>query len=256
MHVRHGRAAVSEDDGWSGIAVEWAHRWGAHAEPAATALLDAAQVGPGTRLLDAGCGSGELLRLAVDRGAVVSGADPSTGMLELAGRRAPAADLRIAGIEALPWPDGTFDVVTAVNALHLADDEEAALQEVRRVLAPGGVVGIASWAEHALNDLDALAAAAAEADGEEPAPDLPERLPGGLEALLAAAGFAVLESGVVETRWEAEDGEALVAAVLLGEDPATLAELGPAVLAAAAPFRTREGGYRLRNRFRWAVARA
>jgi SAM-dependent methyltransferase len=246
----------SADDPWSAVAEEWALRWGPAALPAALALLDAAGVGVGTRLLDAGCGSGELLRLAVERGAVASGADPSIGMLELAGRLAPAADLRLAGLEALPWPDGAFDVVTAVNALHLADDDQAALREVRRVLGPGGVVGIASWAEHALNDLDALEAAVAEADGEEPAPDLPERLPGGLEALLAAAGFAVLDTGLVATPWEAEDEEALVAAVLLGEDPATLAELGPAVLTAAAPFRTPEGGYRLRTAFRWAVARA
>ncbi len=246
---------MSDDDTWSAVAAEWARHWGGATRAAQVALLHAAGVGTGTRLLDVGCGSGELLRLAVARGAVASGADPSTGMLELAGRLAPPADLRVAGIEALPWPDGTFDVVTAVNALHLADDEPAALQEVRRVLAPGGLVGIASWAEHARNDLDALEAAVAEVDGEEPAPDLPERLPGGLEALLATAGFAVLGGGVVESPWEAEDDAALVAAVLLGEDPSTLADLGPAVLTAAAPFRTPDGGYRLRTAFRWAVAR-
>ena len=246
---------MSDDDAWSAVAEQWARHWGGAARSAQVALLDAARVGPGVRLLDAGCGGGELLRLAADRGAEGAGCDPAPGMLALAQRLVPEADLRVAGLEALPWPDGAFDVVTAVNALHLADDEAAALQEVRRVLAPGGRVGIASWAEHALNDLDVLEAAVAEADGEEPAPDLPERLPGGLEALLAAAGFTVLDSGVVETPWEAEDAEALVAAVLLGEDPATLAELGPAVLAAATPFRTPEGGYRLRTAFRWAVAR-
>ena len=244
----------SADDAWSAVAEGWAQRWGAAARPAQDALLDAAGVGPGVRLLDAGCGSGELLRVAADRGATVAGCDPASGMLRIARRLVPEAELRPAGLEALPWPDLAFDVVTAVNALHLADDEQAALREVRRVLAPGGVVGIASWAEHALNDLDALEAAAAEADGDDPAPDLPERLPGGLETLLTAAGFAVIAAGIVETPWDVEDDAALIGGVLLGEDDATLREIGPAVVAAAAPFRIRGGRYRLRNAFRWAVA--
>ena len=246
---------MREDDAWSGIADEWARRWGAHARPAQVALLHAAGVGPGTRLLDVGCGSGELLRLATERHAVVSGCDPAAGMLDIARRTAPDADLRRADAEALTWPDAAFDVVTAVNALHLADDEDAALQEMRRVLAPGGLVGLASWAEHARNDLDVLEAAVADADGEEVPLDLPERLPGGLEALLTTAGFSVLAAGVVETPWEADDDEALIAGVLLGEDARTLSELGPAVVAAATPFRTPAGGYRLGNAIRWAIAR-
>jgi SAM-dependent methyltransferase len=246
---------MSDDDAWSAVAEEWARHWGGAARSAQIALLDATQVGPDARLLDAGCGSGELLRLAADRGAAVAGCDPAFGMLASAQRLVPEADLRRAGLESLPWRDGAFDVVTAVNALHLAEDEDAALREVRRVLAPGGVLGIATWAEHARNDLDVLEAAVAEADGEDAAPDLPERLPGGLEALLAGAGLALVDADVVESSWEAEDDQALVAAVLLGGDAATLAELGPAVLAAAAPFRRPGGGYRLRTAFRWAVTR-
>ncbi|WP_233550976.1 class I SAM-dependent methyltransferase [Amnibacterium setariae] len=247
---------MSEDDAWSTVAAEWAATWGAAAAPAHAALLDATVVGAGARLLDVGCGSGELLRIAADRGALVAGCDPAPGMLALARRAAPEAALREAGVEDLPWPDGSFDVVTAVNALHLADDEEGALAELRRVLVPGGRIAVASWAEHAANDLDAIEAAVAEADGDDPSPDLPERLPGGLEALLAANGLAVEASGIVEAPWAAADDAALVSAVLLGEDAATLEELGPVVVAAAAPFRFPNGEYRLLNRFRWAVARA
>jgi len=241
------------NDDWSPIAAEWALRWGGFARPAQLAILDAA--GPVARLLDAGCGSGELLRLAADRGAVVAGCDPSPAMLAIAARTAPEADLRMAGIEALPWADGAFDAVTAVNALQFADDGTAALREVRRVLAPGGVVGIANWAERARNDIDALEAAVADADDEPVPTDPPTRLAGGLEALLERAGLEIVAAGLVEAPWVAPDADALVAGVLLGEDEATLSVLGAELLDAAAPFRTATGGYRLVNHFRWALGR-
>jgi SAM-dependent methyltransferase len=243
------------NDDWSPLAAEWAARWGGIAHPARLALLDAAGVGPTTRLLDAGCGSGELLRLASERGAVVAGCDPSPAMLAIAARSTPQSDLRQGGIETLPWPDSAFDVVTAVNALQFADDETVALREVRRVLAPRGLLGVAGWAERELNDIDVLEAAVAEADGEPLPSDPPMRQEGGLQALLAAAGFEVVAAGVVETPWSVPDGDALVAGVLLGEDETTLADLRSVLLHAARPFRTADGGYRLLNHFRWAVGR-
>jgi SAM-dependent methyltransferase len=244
------------NDDWSPIAAEWAARWGAFADPARVAILEAAGAGAGVRLLDAGCGSGELLHRATALGAIAAGCDPSPAMLALAGDAAPAADLRVAGLEALPWPDGAFDVVTAVNALQFAEAPRAALAEVRRVLAPGGRFAVANWAERAANDVDALERAVAEEDGEPPSDDPPERLPGGLEALLADAGFAVVASGVAETPWAVPDDASLVAGVLLGDDASVLRDLGPVVVAAAAPFRTPAGGYLLHNRLRWAVGRA
>jgi SAM-dependent methyltransferase len=247
---------IDGNDAWSPVADEWAARWGGFAAPARTVLLDAAEAGAGTRLLDVGCGSGELVRLATDRGARAAGCDPSPAMLAIAERSTPDADLRLAGVEAMPWPDGSFDVVTAVNALQLAEDEAAALQEVRRVLAPGGLLAVANWAERTLNDVDALEVAVAEADGEPLPADPPARLPGGLEAALTTGGFEVIAAGLVETPWTAADDEALIAGVLLGEEPAALAELGPALLGAARPFRTPAGDYRLLNRFRWVVGRA
>lgn len=73
----------------------------------------------GRRILDAGCGSGPLFAALRDRGAVVTGLDRSTGMLELARRRlGDGADLRVANLRRpLPFPDGAFDDVIASSVL-------------------------------------------------------------------------------------------------------------------------------------------
>ncbi len=92
------------------------------------------------RILDVGCGSGPLFAALRDRGAVVTGFDKSTGMLELARRRlGSGADLRVADLgNPLPFPDGAFDDVVASLVLHYLEDWSAPLAELRRVLKPGG----------------------------------------------------------------------------------------------------------------------
>jgi SAM-dependent methyltransferase len=94
----------------------------------------------GRRILDAGCGAGPLLAALRDRGAIVTGFDKSAGMLKLARRRlGDDADLRVARLGSpLPFPDDTFDDVTASLVLHYLEDWGAALAELRRVLKPGG----------------------------------------------------------------------------------------------------------------------
>jgi ubiquinone/menaquinone biosynthesis C-methylase UbiE len=94
----------------------------------------------GRRILDAGCGSGPLFAALRDRGAIVTGFDKSAGMLELARRRlGDDADLQVADLGSpLPFPDSTFDAVTASLVLHYLEDWGPALAELRRVLKPGG----------------------------------------------------------------------------------------------------------------------
>src|SRR5260370_2969480 len=94
----------------------------------------------GRRILDAGCGSGPLLAVLRDGGAIVTGFDKSAGMVELARRRlGDDADLMVAVLGSpLPFPDDTFDDVTASLVLHYLEDWGPALAELRRVLKPGG----------------------------------------------------------------------------------------------------------------------
>ena len=66
-------------------------------------------------MLDIGCGVGAFLRLVADRGAQPFGLDASEALIELARERLPDADLRAGEMEALPYDDDTFDLVTGFN---------------------------------------------------------------------------------------------------------------------------------------------
>jgi SAM-dependent methyltransferase len=130
---------------WSANAANWAELHERYTEPAYTAALDALGVDAGTRLLDIGCGAGRALRLAADRGAVVSGLDAAPGLLEFARRRVPDAAIVQGELQALPFGDDSFDAVTGFNAFQYAADPIEALCEAKRVTAPGGRVLALVW---------------------------------------------------------------------------------------------------------------
>lgn len=112
-------------------------------------VLDLAHVARGDRVLDVGCGTGVLARAAVGRvgppGRVV-GVDPNDGMRAVAQRRCPGVEIVAGFAEALPFPDASFDAVLSQFALMFFADREGALQEMRRVLRPGGRLVVLTWA--------------------------------------------------------------------------------------------------------------
>lgn len=238
---------------WSAVAHGWARLWGSFADPVRTAIIAAAGIGPGTRVLDAGCGSGEFLRLLSATGAEAVGADPAAAMVEIA-RGSGVAVVR-AALDELPFAAASFDVATAVNALQFADDTTGALRELARVVRPGGLIAVANWAEGAHNDIDAIESVIAAARDEDALPEGPLRPAGGIGAAFAGAGLTVVDSGFVQVPWVAADETTLVHGILLGEDAATMADLHPIVVSAAARYRDGAGRFVLRNAFRWALAR-
>jgi ubiquinone/menaquinone biosynthesis C-methylase UbiE len=91
---------------------------------------------PAPRLLDVGCGSGEMLRAAGAAGMSVAGIDISETGIAQAREKLPDADLKVASAEALPFTDASFDYVVSVGSLEHFMDPGKGLQEMKRVARP------------------------------------------------------------------------------------------------------------------------
>ena len=182
----------------------WADLAEAHNQPLFEAVLDAAGVGQGTRMLDVGCGSGLTLVLAARRGAMPSGLDISPGLLGIARERLPGAELREGDMESLPFGDATFDVVTGVNAFQFAGNPRRALREAARVARPGGRVVASLFAapERSQGTVvhEAMSALIPPEQADDHAP-YALSAPGNLEAALADAGLRVVDNGEVVCCW-------------------------------------------------------
>lgn len=92
----------------------------------------------GASVLDVGCGTGGHAQILAEHfGCIISGVDPSRGMLAEARRRLPDADLRLGVAEDLPFTDGSFDAALMLLVVHHVD-RQAAFAEINRVLRRSG----------------------------------------------------------------------------------------------------------------------
>lgn len=98
---------------------------------------------PGERALDVGTGTGNYACALATRGLAVTGIDPSEAMLAVARRKPQPVTWLQGPAERLPFDDGSYDLVVSVTALEFISDPRRALEEMFRVLKPGGrlVVG-------------------------------------------------------------------------------------------------------------------
>ena len=183
------------------------HAWGAEAwdwalfqEPLADSLYDAVltslDVRAGMTLLDIACGSGLAVQRAAGRGASCTGVDASAGLLDIAAQRAHDATWVQAGMDAIPLPDASFDVVTSFNGLQFGGPSAAT--EAARLLRPGGRIGIGFWDDP--GDYGPLFSAVAALSPPAP-PGAPSPMafaaPGAAEAFLAAAGLRPVHRSAV-----------------------------------------------------------
>ena len=105
-------------------------------------LTAEAAVRPGDRVLDACCGTGDLALAALRAGGVVTGVDFSERMLERARRKSSEVEWVRGDVLALPFEDGSFDAATVGFGIRNVPELEAGLRELRRVLRPGGRLGV------------------------------------------------------------------------------------------------------------------
>lgn len=141
--------------GWDLAAHDYEPLWQAQLADAQATVLAWASPAPGEHVLDVACGTG-LVTLAAARAVgphgQVLGIDLSGQMVDAAGRRAREQQLSNVSFarmdaEVLALADASFDVALCALGLMYMPDPEQALREMRRVLRPGGRLGLAVWGE-------------------------------------------------------------------------------------------------------------
>jgi SAM-dependent methyltransferase len=255
-------AALRQAELWSERAGDWAELVESEADPWLGPLyeevLDRLGAGDGTALLDAGCGAGRFARLAADRGARVAGIDITPPFVALACAHVPEGDIRLGDLQALPWPDGTFDVVTGFNTFFYAERLDEALREAHRVTRPGGQLAMTAFGrpEHGgfapLLELIGAGLPAFAVEEDEAPP---------LERLVADAGFRVELAEYRRITERYADMDALVrgflaigplrpAAHALGER-----RVGAFMRSAFAPLVRPDGSVHITDEYRLLIAR-
>jgi len=112
-------------------------------------LCEAVDLESGSSVLDVACGNGNAALAAARRWCKVTGLDYVPELLQRAGERARAERLAVQLVEGdaerLPFEDASFDVALSTYGVMFAPDQQQAAREIRRVVKPGGKIGLANW---------------------------------------------------------------------------------------------------------------
>lgn len=249
---------------WGARARDWAEVQEGVAIPLYEEVLRKVGAGAGDSVLDIGCGSGVFCEMAARLGAKASGVDASEPLIAIANQRLPGGDFRVGEMEALPYPDRAFDLVTGFSSFQFAAHPAAAVREARRVSRTGSVVMAVFGKPEESQSTAYISALGALLPPPPPGAPGPFALSadGALEALARQAGLTPQAAGEVACPWVYPD-ERTALRGLLASGPAIRAieargeqAVRQAILAALAPFKTPSGGYHLSSRYRYLIAAA
>jgi SAM-dependent methyltransferase len=250
----------------------WGARAGDYAEiqeptflPLYESVLARPEIANANSILDVGCGPGLAAQIFSRKIGRVAGVDATAPLVEIARRRVPDGDFRVADMESLPYDDNTFDAATGFNAFQYAASPTNALREARRVVKAGGAVVIAVWGLpegcEAAGHLKALGSLMPPPPPGAPGPfTLSDETK--LTALASEAGLTPVAIVDVPCPWVYPDLETALRG-MLSAGPAERAirassfeRARDAVASAIDAYRTRSGSYRLNNTFRYLIARS
>lgn len=243
---------------WS-IAPEY---WSRHFEPfflpVYKDVLQQLKLGDDMLLLDAGCGAGMFSWMAIQTGAQVIGIDAAPGLLQVARERNPDNSFLEEDLEAMPFTDNSFHVVTGFNSFQYAGNFENALREAKRVLKPGGRLVICIWDKpefsEATNILKAIGSLMPPPPAGTPGPfALSEE--GRMESILDKTGLELQYKATVACPiFYARLGDGIKS--FMGTGPAAAAcdyvnekKVKDTIAAALRPYRLPGGMYHFQNRF-------
>lgn len=257
--------APLQGDLWGVRADDWAKLQEGVFLPLYEHVLHHPDLAQASSSLDVACGAGLAAQVFARKISAVAGIDACSGFIELARQRVPGGDFRVGEMEALPYADESFDAVTGFNAFQYAASPVNALREARRVAKPGRPVVIATWGPYedceSSGHLKALAALL---------PPPPPGAPGPFalsdearaKALVREAGLTPVAMADVDCPFAYPNLEIALRA-MLSAGPAEKAirassfeRAREAIASSIAPFRTAAGGYLMRNKFRYLIARA
>lgn len=137
---QHSKQAAEFADRYRGLGSSVYHSCFAYSRWRLDSLLDRylPQDGEGRRLLDVGCGTGHHMASLRKRGFEVAGVDGSEEMIVHARANNPGAQIEHSDVDSLPFPDSSFDFVLCVEVLRYLPDFTKCVNEIARVLKPGG----------------------------------------------------------------------------------------------------------------------
>ncbi len=217
-------------------------------------------VGPGMYVLDAGCGTGQLLEMARRKGARVAGYDASRALLEIAKKKNPGGTFDDGDLERMQFDDGEFDMVLSANALQYVGNPLSAVRELARVKKRPGKLVLGMWAEPSKNQIEIVWKQVRPlAPPPLGLPDLAEKA--NLLQLLKDGGLEVQGEEELEIAFDYPDEQTYLTNLrAFGLVEAAVRQSGEsrvtqALKDAASMYRSRTGSIRFINRMRVVVAR-
>jgi SAM-dependent methyltransferase len=248
---------------WSAAPADWVNYLEPTFIPMYESVLKKIELDEDMMLLDAGCGSGLFLNIAAGTGVTIHGFDAAPGLLEVAKKRLPGTTLMIEDLEAIPFNDETFDVVTGFNSFQYAGSFENAIKEAKRVTKKEGRVVIGIWGKE--EDCDAASVfKKVSALMPPPPPGTPGPFAlseeGRVERICKSVGLKVVYKETVSCPWQFSGNEELLrgfmctAPCVKAAQHVGAAKVSEAVLAGSQPFNLADEIYYMHNYFTFFIA--